>query len=395
MIRTPAYARYMSTNHLAGASHAGIARAAAAAAPIRTITLADVPALAAGCAVFGTGGGGAVQTPQLAVELAIEEFGPVQAVQVADLDEHDVVVAMSGIGAPSVGFEMLGASGQAEIIVEEIQRLTGRRITTIMATEIGGSNGLGPVGWAAGLGLKILDADGMGRAFPEAPMTAMNVANLPPGYAVLSDVIGNVSILRPVSLAWLERHARALTVASGAISIGANYVMDRDTIRGAVIEGSVSRAIQVGRRLLESTEPVAALTDELGAALITGGKVVDIERRTEGGFTRGSVTVEGIGEYRGRLTRVEIQNENLVVMEDGAVIVSVPDLVTIVDSETGDAISTEMLRFGQRVSVLAWACDPLWRTERGLELAGPRAFGYDLDYEPFGETADETFGATR
>ncbi len=389
MIPTPAYARYMSTNHPA-------ARSAASATPVTSITLADVPALAAGCAVFGTGGGGAVQTPQLGVEIALEQYGPVPVKQVADLDEHDVVVAMSGIGAPSVGFEMLAATGQAEIIVEEIQRLTGKRITTIMATEIGGSNGVGPVGWAASLGLSILDADGMGRAFPEAPMTAMNVANLPPGYAVLSDVIGNVSILRPVSLSWLERHARALTVASGAISIGANYVMDRDTVRGAVIEGSVSRAVQVGRRLLTATDPVEALTDELGAALITGGKVVDIERRTEGGFTRGSVTVEGIGEHRGRLTRVEIQNENLVVMEDGAVIVSVPDLVTIVDSETGDAISTEMLRFGQRVSVLAWACDPLWRTPRGLELAGPRAFGYDLDYEPFGTTsAAETLGATR
>jgi DUF917 family protein len=80
---------------------------------------------------------------------------------------------------------------------------------------------------------------------------------------------------------------------------------------------------------------------------------------------------------------VEIQNENLVVIEDGAVLVSVPDLVTVVDSETGEAISTELLRFGQRVSVLAWACDPLWRSPRGLELAGPRAFGYDLDYAPF------------
>jgi DUF917 family protein len=95
------------------------------------------------------------------------------------------------------------------------------------------------------------------------------------------------------------------------------------------------------------------------------------------------VTIEGIGDDRGRLVRVEIQNENLVVIEDGAVAVSVPDLITVVDSETGEAISTEMLRFGQRVSVLAWACDPLWRTERGIELTGPRAFGYDIDYVPF------------
>jgi uncharacterized protein len=32
-------------------------------------------------------------------------------------------------------------------------------------------------------------------------------------------------------------------------------------------------------------------------------------------------------------------------------------------------------------------CDPVWRTERGLEAAGPRAFGYDFDYVPVEELA--------
>jgi hypothetical protein len=32
------------------------------------------------------------------------------------------------------------------------------------------------------------------------------------------------------------------------------------------------------------------------------------------------------------------------------------------------------------VSVLAFPCDPIWRTDAGLALAGPRAFGYDIDY---------------
>ncbi|MEV0620158.1 DUF917 domain-containing protein [Nonomuraea sp. NPDC050404] len=352
-------------------------------APVRTIARSDVAALAAGAAIFGTGGGGAVQTEQLAVEMAIEEYGPVSVVPVAELTDEDAVIVMSAMGAPSVGIEMLGAQGQTDTILAEVERYTGRKMTAVMAAEIGGSNGVAPVGWAARLGLKVLDADGMGRAFPEAPMIAMNVAGLPSEFAVMSDVIGNVSLLRPINLAWLERHARALTVASGAISLGAHYVLTSETAPGAVIEGTVSRAVQVGRRLLAATEPVAELAAELGARVVVSGKVIDVERTTEGGFTRGSVTVEGVGADRGRLTRVEIQNENLVIIEDGLVVASVPDLITIVDSETGEAISTELLRFGQRVSVLAWACDPLWRTERGLEIAGPRAFGYELDYVPF------------
>lgn len=358
----------------------------------RTIVRSDVSALATGAAIFGTGGGGSVHTEQLAVELAIEQHGPVPLVTVDELTGDDAVIVMSSMGAPSVGIEMLPAQHQPETLLREAENLAGRPITTVMAAEIGGSNGVAPVGWAARLGLSVLDADGMGRAFPEATMIAMNVAGLPCEFAIMSDVIGNIAVLRPINLSWLERHARALTVASGASSLGAHYLLTKETARGAVIEGTVSRAIDVGRRLLSAGEPVAELVDALNADVLIGGKVIDIERRTEGGFTRGSVTVEGTGAGRGRLVRVEIQNENLIALEEGLVIVSVPDLITIVDSETGSAISTEMLRFGQRVTVIAWACDPLWRTPRGLELAGPHAFGYELDYAPFGLVVD---GAVR
>jgi DUF917 family protein len=351
--------------------------------PVRLITRDDVAPLAAGCAVFGTGGGGTVSGAQLSVENAIDANGPVRVIGVDELGPDDAVIIMSGMGAPSVGIEMLGSSHQAHTLLREVERLVGRPITTVMAAEIGGSNGVAPVGWAAELGLAVLDADGMGRAFPEATMISMNVAGLPSEFAVMSDVVGNVTTLRTVDIAWLERHARAFTVAAGGIALGAHYLLTSDTAPGAVIENTVSRAIQVGRRLLASSDPVVDIADELGAAVLVRGKVIDIDRNTAGGFTRGSVTIDGIAADRGRMLRVEIQNENLVVIEDGAVVVSAPDLVTILDSETGEAISTEMLRFGQRVSVLAWACDPLWRTPRGIELAGPRAFGYDFDYVPF------------
>ena len=232
------------------------------------------------------------------------------------------------------------------------------------------------------MGLDVLDADGMGRAFPEATMVAMNVAGVPRDTTVLSDVVGNVIVMRTVDATWLERHVRAFSVASGSLCLGAS-LLDAKDVPGAVIEGTVSRAIEVGHAMLEAEEPVHALARTLRADVLINGKIIDVSRRTEGGFVRGSVTISGTGTERDRLLRVELQNENLVVLEDGEILVSVPDLVTLVDSETGHAISTELLRFGQRVSVLAWACDPLWRTERGLDIAGPRAFGYDIDYVPF------------
>lgn len=152
--------------------------------------------------------------------------------------------------------------------------------------------------------------------------------------------------------------------------------------RGAIVEGSVSQAIRIGRDVVVAEEPLPALIAATDGTSLIEGKVVDVDRETAGGFVRGSVVVEGYGRDAGRLVRVEIQNENLVVFENGEVLASVPDLITLVDSQTADAIATEVVRYGQRVTVVAMPCAPIWRTARGLQIAGPRAFGYDIDYLP-------------
>ena len=97
------------------------------------------------------------------------------------------------------------------------------------------------------------------------------------------------------------------------------------------------------------------------------------------------MVVEGFGADAGRLIRLEIQNENLVALERGQVLASVPDLISVLDTETADAVATERIRYGQRVTVIAFGCDPIWRTEQGIDLTGPRAFGYDFDYAPVEE----------
>jgi DUF917 family protein len=340
----------------------------------------DLPAFAAGCAVLGTGGGGAVDTGFLTAVKAIQQHGPLEVRSINSFDDDDIIVPLSGVGAPTVSNEMVSSDDDAVLIGQEVERLMGRKPAAVMSSEIGGSNGISAVPWAASLGVPLVDADGMGRAFPEVQMVSMNVAGLEVNYIVLCDVVGNVSTLRPVDGPWSERLARALCVASGSGVLMADYILNAAQARGAVIEGSVSHALRIGRCVQDAADPVAALIDLLGAARLITGKIIDIERHTGGGFVRGSVVVEGLGGDRDRMVRLEVQNENLIALEDGQVLASVPDLITVVDSQTATAISTETLRYGQRVTILSWPCHPLWRTPRGLEIAGPRAFGYDITY---------------
>ena len=124
-----------------------------------------------------------------------------------------------------------------------------------------------------------------------------------------------------------------------------------------------------------------------GAFRLVGGKVLDVSREVTGGFMRGSVVIEGLEEDAGRLIRLELQNEHLVALERGRLLASVPDLITVLDSETADAISADRIRYAQRVVVIAFGCAPIWRTERGIAATGPRAFGYDFDFVPVEELA--------
>ncbi|WP_127935807.1 DUF917 domain-containing protein [Nonomuraea polychroma] len=359
--------------------------------------MSDIPALARGCAVLGTGGGGDVRTGSLAAARAIREYGEVPLVRLADLADDALIMPLSGIGAPTVSHEMIHSEDEPKRIAEEVERLFGRPPSAVMSSEIGGSNGVAPVAWAAQLGLPLLDADGMGRAFPEVQMVSMYVAGLPADLVIMTDVAGNVVTIRPVDGLWSERLARAVCVAAGSSALMADYVLPAARARGAVIEGTVTRALEIGRATEGASptgaqaagrspaDPLGALRDRLGAARLITGKLTDVERRTMGGFVRGTATIEGTGHDRGRTLTLELQNENLVAVENGRVLAMVPDLITVVDTETAGAIQTEGLRYGQRVTVLAWPCDPLWRTSKGLETAGPRAFGYELDYVPVEE----------
>ncbi|MEV4800811.1 DUF917 domain-containing protein [Nonomuraea sp. NPDC049421] len=347
--------------------------------------MSDIQALARGCAVLGTGGGGDVRSGSLAAVRAIREHGPVPLVTLDDLPDDALVVPLSGIGAPTVSHEMIHGEDEPERIAEEVERVFGRPPSAIMSSEIGGANGVAPVAWAARLGLPLLDADGMGRAFPEVQMISMYVAGVPADIVIMSDVAGNVVTIRPLDGLWSERIARAVCVAVGSHALMADFILTGATARGAVIEGTVTRALEVGRATQGASDPLEALRARLGAVRLITGKLTDVERRTTGGFVRGTAVIEGTGDDRGRRLSLELQNENLVAIEEGDVRAMVPDLITVVDTETAAAIQTEALRYGQRVTVLAWPCDPLWRTGKGLETAGPRAFGYDLDYVPVEE----------
>ena len=346
-----------------------------------------LPALARGCAILGAGGGGDTEVGLLAALQAVEDHGPVPLVGLEELPDEGLLMPCGGVGAPTVSIEKIESGDEGGRLREAVEALWGKPVVALMASEIGGSNGVVPVLWAARLGLPVVDADGMGRAFPEIPQVSMEIAGLPATPAVMTDERGNVVVFRAIDGYWMERMERAAAVEFGGMAWSSEYQLTAVQARaGAAVNRTVSLAIRLGTVVMEAEhDPVGALAAEVGAARLVAGKVVDVERRTTRGFVRGSATIEGLDADAGRTVRLEIQNENLVALEDGRALAMVPDIITVLDTESAEAISTERLRYGQRVTAIAFPCDPVWRSPRGLELAGPRHFGYDLDYVPVEE----------
>ena len=125
--------------------------------------------------------------------------------------------------------------------------------------------------------------------------------------------------------------------------------------------------------------------EHVGGFMVFKGKISDVERRTEAGFAKGDAFMEGIDEYTGQKLQLSFQNEHLVAKIDGEIKVSVPDLITVLDIDTGEPITTEGMRYGFRVAIIGIPCSHHWRTPEGLALVGPEYFGYNEAYVPLEE----------
>jgi DUF917 family protein len=360
---------------------------------LRRVSEENLDDLAVGAAILGTGGGGNPYIGKLLAKQAIRERGPVELVSVDEVPDDAVVVPSAMMGAPTVMVEKLPRGDEIIRAFKALQEFLGKEITHTVSIEAGGLNSTTPFSVAAHMGIPLVDADGMGRAFPEIQMVTPTLYGVSATPMALADEKGNAAIIETIDNRWTERLARSLTIDMGCTAMIALYGMDGAMLKEAMVPGTIGVAEELGRLVRETRtahgDPIGAVLDRLGGFQVFTGKIADVARRTETGFARGEARIDGAGEDAGSKLELRFQNEHLAALREGEIVVSVPDLIVVLDAETGEPITTEELRYGFRVTVVATPCDRRWRTPEGLALAGPRYFGYDVDYVP----VEQRFGA--
>lgn len=354
---------------------------------LRTIQAEDLDDIAIGGAILGTGGGGDPYVGKLMAKEAIRRHGPVKLIDVSELPDDALVVPVCMMGAPTVMTEKLPQGDELITAFRKLEQLLGRKIDAVLCGEAGGVNSTTPFVVAAATGLPLVDGDGMGRAYPELQMVTFTLHGVSATPMVLCDDKGNSLVLETVSNAWTERLARAATVEMGGSALLAFYPMSGDVAKACVVRGTLSLCANLGRTLREAraanSEPVAAISALLGASTLFHGRLTDIDRRTVGGFARGSARFDGVEDWKGQTFQLDFQNEFLMAARNGEIVCTTPDLITLLEAESGNPVTADSLRYGLRLVALAFPCNPQWRTPEGIVLVGPRYFGYDVDYTPY------------
>lgn len=352
-----------------------------------TITLENLDDFATGATVLGTGGGGDPYIGKLMAEQAIDEFGPVELLDPRDVPDDEYVVPSAMLGAPTVMVEKLPRGTEALSAFEALETYLGQEAYATMSIEAGGLNSTVPIAVAAATGLPLVDADGMGRAFPEVQMVTLTLGGISATPMSIADEKGNSVFLDTIDNTWAENFARSTSIEMGGACMIATYAHTGEELRRHAILDSMSLARDIGETLRtaksRSADPVEELLALTDGYELFEGKITDVQRRTEGGFAVGEASIDGVSDCEGRTLQLDFQNENLVARDsEHGVVASVPDLITVLDAETGDPVTTEGLKYGHRVRVVGMPCSEKWRTDAGLNLVGPQYFDYDIDYTP-------------
>ena len=374
-----------ASRHGRGAHRAGTYVTIPRMSAPRRLTAAEIESLAIGAWILGTGGGGSPYAALLNLRALHRDGAPLLLMDPADLADDDPVAVVSNMGAPLVMQERLLDPALLAQAVRMMETYTGRRFRAVMSVEIGGSNGLAAFLAGALLDLPVVDADAMGRAFPEAQMTSFAICDLPMYPLTLADARDNAVIVqRAASWKWMERLSRKVCTEVGSIAATCKAPRTGREVKTCGILHTVTKAIRLGETVQAArrahADPVAAVVQAERGRRLFRGKIQDVSRRTTEGFLRGRAVIDGLDDDKDRTFSLDFQNEFAVGRLDGDPCVTTPDLICVMDTVSGDAIGTETLRYGQRVTVVALPAPPILLTPKGLEHVGPRAFGYDLPF---------------
>ena len=382
----------------------------------------DLKYLADGCYILGCAGGGSPAAVRIQLTDMVRAGYRMRIVDHSALKDDASIYWGGFMGSPATSVERLNATEVVQAFQILMEYRGDSSFDAVVGLEIGGANGMEPllVGSSRFYDRPIVDCDWMGRAYPTYWQTTIGVhcpGELVP-CAIDSGDGKSIIMVKASNDEIVDRALRASCSEMGSrVGLCAKPTTTEKVRKFGVLNTS-SLAWRIGRCIAkaEATNSLSrvaeAIVNETGgiksSKILFRGKIVNVDRRLYKGHSIGEVHIAGILDDEddakdtqrmsavatGGLLKIPFKNENIIaehVDDNGksTIIAAVPDLIAILDTESGRALGVPEFKYGYRVTVLGLTCSPRWTdTPRGLEIGGPKAFGYDIEYKPIGEYSE-------
>ncbi|MDC0601754.1 DUF917 domain-containing protein [Aliiglaciecola sp.] len=336
------------------------------------------------------------------IQQALAEGKTFKMISTDGFPDEGMVVAVQGLGGGGAWKHVIERTEKQNLaritepkkqVVNLLSQHMGKDFTAIVRSEAAGATATATATallLAADMGIPTLDASITGRAVPEVQQSIPwinGIASIPT--AIITPWGDEIVIKHAVDEYRVEDIGRAIAVASAGEVYITMAPMSGTQIKKGVIAGNLSEALLFGKTVREAREasqdPIAALLEVAGGFKLFQGIVTRSDERGERGFNWVDVEIEGVGKFKGHQYRVYVKNENIVGWLDGKVNAISPDYIYNLNPTTGESIIG--LGYGgytvdEEVVILGVPAPKQWRSDKGVELMGPRHFGFDFDYVP-------------
>jgi DUF917 family protein len=362
-------------------------------------TLQDCQDLLEGALWMGTGGGGSWTEGLSLLEAALADGLNLEWTDASGIpdDVWTATVGLHGSIAPppaeaTAEIDRLGLTEDTREwyiarAVRELGAYLGYEFACLVPGELGPGSVAIPLVAGARLGISVVDGDYIGRAVPEELQATYCLYGKQSDMLAGVDVWGNVCIVKETANTHaLERIAKMLAVAAfGDVAVATTPLIAAE-MKEIVVPGTLSLCLKIGQALRSARDaghdPVDAALEAVGGWRLFDGTVTRLVKEDRDGYLFGTTHIQGTGNSEGHKLEVWFKNENLVSWLNGSPWVCSPDLVSLVYQDCGRGIYNSELREGDQVVAIGIRGVEGFRTEKGLELAGPGHFGFDIDYVP-------------
>ncbi|HUT80129.1 MAG TPA: DUF917 domain-containing protein [Candidatus Bathyarchaeia archaeon] len=354
----------------------------------------DFDDLILGAKILGCGGGGEESLARSRVKFILDN-----SLSVSVIDPHnlplDALLCVTGmVGGRSTPTTLAHIAHLSEIdpwpmlsATSLLESHLGTKIHTLVSTEIGAGNFLVPILVSARLRINVLDGDLCGRAKPEISISTSNVLGIPITPLAIASTVGDKIILQSAQTDQrAEAIARNLAVLSGG-GVGVARCPARwSDYQKAVIPNTMSLAKKLGSAVRfareSNTDPIQAILTSIGGKILFSGILESFSARDENGFVIGELILKNTDNQE---FKIWFKNEYLVTWLNKQPFVTAPDLICVVDAETGEGLTPWSDDFPTKrpIVVIGKKNHSLWYSQKGLEIFGPRHFGFDFNYQPF------------